>query len=37
MNLKGKRVAVLVDINYQEMELWYPVYRFKEEIGRAHV
>jgi protease I len=30
MNLKGKRIAVLVDVNYQEMELWYPVYRFRE-------
>lgn len=30
MDLKGRHIAVLVDINYQEMELWYPVYRFKE-------
>lgn len=30
MELEGKRVAVLAENMYQEMELWYPVYRFKE-------
>jgi protease I len=30
MNLKGKRIAVLVEQQYQEMEVWYPVYRLKE-------
>ena len=30
MGLKGKHIAVLVENNYQEMELWYPVYRFRE-------
>ena len=30
MELKGKRVAVLVEQQYQEMEVWYPVYRLKE-------
>ncbi len=30
MNLNGKRVAVLVEQQYQEMEVWYPVYRLKE-------
>ncbi len=30
MNLKGKRVAVLVEQQYQEMEVWYPVYRLRE-------
>jgi protease I len=28
--LAGKRVAVLVDDLYQEMEFWYPYYRLKE-------
>jgi len=31
MSLKGKRIAVLVENLYQEMELWVPVYRFREE------
>jgi protease I len=30
MALRGKRIAILVDNMYQEMELWYPYYRFKE-------
>ncbi len=31
MRLKGKRVAILAENLYQEMELWVPYYRFKEE------
>lgn len=30
MDLKGKRVAVLVEQQYQEMEVWYPIYRLRE-------
>jgi deglycase len=30
MTLNGKRVAVLVEQQYQEMEVWYPVYRLRE-------
>ena len=48
MKLEGKRIAILAENLYQEMELWVPYYRFKEEgaddlhvgafqIGRAHV
>ena len=31
MSLKGKRVAILAENLYQEMELWVPYYRLKEE------
>ena len=30
MELQGKRAAVLVEQMYQEMEVWYPVYRLRE-------
>ncbi len=30
MDLKGNRVAVLIEQQYQEMEVWYPVYRLRE-------
>jgi protease I len=30
MDLKGKRVAVLIEQQYQELEVWYPLYRLRE-------
>jgi protease I len=30
MELPNKRVAVLVEQQYQEMEVWYPIYRLRE-------
>jgi protease I len=30
MNLQGKRIAILVDQSYQELEVWYPLLRFIE-------
>jgi protease I len=31
MKLKGMQFAVLVEQDYQDMEVWYPVYRLREE------
>jgi protease I len=30
MKLEGKRIAVLAEDNYQELELWYPALRMRE-------
>jgi len=30
MDLRGKRIAIFVDQMYQEMEVWYPLYRMRE-------
>jgi protease I len=30
MSTAGKRVAVLVEQKYEELEVWYPVYRLRE-------
>src|SRR5262245_12516053 len=37
MKLQGKRIAILVENLYQEMELWVPYYRFKEEGAEVKV
>lgn len=31
MSLKGKKVAILVEHHYQDMEVWAPYFRLKEE------
>jgi protease I len=30
MQLSGKKVLIFVDNGYQEMEVWYPLFRFQE-------
>jgi protease I len=37
MPLTGKRIAVLAENMYQEMELWVPYYRLKEEGAEVKV
>jgi protease I len=31
MDLRGKKIAVLVADQYQELEVWYPLLRFRED------
>ena len=37
MDLKGKRVAILAEDDYQEVELWYPLYRLREAGAEVRV
>ena len=37
MDLSGKTIALYADILYQEMELWYPLYRLQEAGARVVV
>jgi len=37
MELKGIRAAVLVEQMYQEMEVWYPVYRLREAGAKVTI
>ncbi len=37
MKLEGKRIAILAENMYQEMELWVPYYRLKEEGAEVKV
>src|SRR5205085_2130988 len=30
MELHGKRAAILIEQQYQELEVWYPLYRLRE-------
>ena len=31
MRLQGKRIAILAEDKYEDLELWYPLLRFREE------
>lgn len=37
MKLRGKKVAILAEDLYQEMEIWYPLYRLREEGAEVSV
>lgn len=37
MTLEGRRVAILAENNYQELELWYPLLRLREEGAEVKV
>jgi protease I len=37
MKLEGKRVAILAENNYQELELWYPLFRMREAGAQVTV
>ena len=37
MSLKGKRVAMLVENNHQDLEVWCPIYRLMEAGAEVHV
>ena len=37
MKLQGKRITVLAENMYQEMELWVPYFRFKEEGAEVKI
>jgi len=37
MSLKGKRIAILAEDMYDELELWYPYYRLVEEGAEVKI
>ena len=37
MNMQEKRIAILAENQYQEMELWYPYYRFVEAGAQVDI
>ncbi|UHA74071.1 type 1 glutamine amidotransferase domain-containing protein [Paenibacillus sp. 481] len=37
MRLSGKRIVALVDEEFEDLELWYPIYRAREEGAEVHL
>lgn len=37
MRLHGKTIAVLAEQQYEDLELWYPVLRFREEGAKVEI
>ncbi|AJS57827.1 type 1 glutamine amidotransferase domain-containing protein [Paenibacillus sp. IHBB 10380] len=37
MRLSGKKVIALVDEDFEDLELWYPIYRAREEGAIVHL
>ncbi|MFK7696203.1 type 1 glutamine amidotransferase domain-containing protein [Paenibacillus sp. HJGM_3] len=37
MRLNGKKVICLVDEEFEDLELWYPIYRVREEGAEVHL
>lgn len=37
MRLQGKKVITVVDNEYNDLELWYPIYRLREEGATVHI
>jgi protease I len=37
MELEGKRIAVLAENHYEDLELWYPLIRMKEAGGEVDI
>jgi protease I len=37
MSLQGKHIAILAEDDYEDLELWYPLIRLKEEGAEVHV
>ena len=37
MRLSGKNIIALVDEEFEDLELWYPIYRLREEGAKVHL